>query len=45
MIMRDMGVWNHQYGLYFESQDGIYWSEPTISFMNSHHYFDEQLTG
>ncbi|VGO21516.1 glycoside hydrolase family protein [Pontiella sulfatireligans] len=45
MIMRDMGFWNHEYGLYFESKDGVHWSEPQISFWNSHRYFDEAPNG
>jgi hypothetical protein len=45
MIMRDMGYWNHEYGLYFESPDGIRWSDPQIAFWNSHRYFDEPPNG
>lgn len=45
MIMRDMGYWNHQYGLYFESDNGVDWSTPEISFWNSHRYFDEEANG
>ena len=45
MIMRDMGFWNHEYGLYFESEDGQNWSEPQIGFWNSHRYFDEAPNG
>ena len=33
MIMRDMGYWNHEYGLCFESSDGVEWSHPKISFL------------
>lgn len=41
MIMRDMGIFNHQYGLYLESKDGIRWSEPTIAYYNTDHYFNQ----
>ena len=45
MIMRDMGYWNHKYGLYFESEDGLHWSEPQVAFWNSHRYFSELPNG
>ena len=45
MILRDMGYWNHEYGLYFESEDGIRWSDPQISFWSSHRYFNEPPNG
>lgn len=45
MIMRDMGVFNHEYGLYIHSKDGVKWSEPTISFLDAPSYFDEQMPG
>jgi hypothetical protein len=45
MIMRDMGFYNHEYGLMFESADGVQWSEPGIAFLNSHAYFDEPPIG
>ena len=45
MIMRDMGFWNHHYGLYFESEDGLRWSAPQVAFWNSHRYFDEPPNG
>ncbi|MHA6247389.1 glycoside hydrolase family protein [Pontibacter sp. CAU 1760] len=41
MIMRDMGIFNHQYGLYLESGDGIKWSEPKIAYYNTDHYFSQ----
>ncbi|WP_114784277.1 glycoside hydrolase family protein [Botryobacter ruber] len=41
MIMRDMGIFNHQYGLYLESKDGIHWSEPKIAYYNTDHYFEQ----
>ena len=45
MIMRDMGFWNHHYGLYFESENGLRWSDPQVGFWNSHRYFDEPPNG
>jgi beta-xylosidase len=45
MIMRDMGYWNHEYGLYFESDDGIHWSDPQVAFWDSHRYFNESSNG
>ncbi len=45
MIMRDMGYWNHEYGLFFESEDGQNWSAPQIAFWNAHRYFDEPANG
>jgi hypothetical protein len=45
MIMRDMGYWNHEYGLYFESEDGLRWSDPQVAFWNSHRYFSEPPNG
>ena len=45
MIMRDMGYWNHDYGLYFESSDGLNWSDPKIAFQNAGKYFNEESKG
>ncbi|VGO17780.1 hypothetical protein PDESU_06382 [Pontiella desulfatans] len=45
MIMRDMGFWNHEYGLYFESDNGVDWSPPKIAFWDAFRYFDEPSTG
>lgn len=41
MILRDMGIYNHQYGLYIESEDGIAWSTPEIAYYNTDHYFKQ----
>lgn len=41
MIMRDMGFFNHQYGLYLESDNGIDWNEPKIAYYNTDHYFNQ----
>ncbi|SHH57293.1 glycoside hydrolase family protein [Clostridium grantii] len=44
-VMRDMGVFNHEYGLYVESKDGIKWSDPQIAYKDAPTYFDEGLPG
>jgi hypothetical protein len=38
MLARDMGVYNHQDGLYIESKTGKKWSEPEIAYFNADHY-------
>ena len=45
MLMRDMGFYNHEYGLMYASSDGIHWGEPKIAYLDSHAYFDEPRTG
>ncbi len=42
MLARDMGVFNHQYGLYMESQNGINWNEPQIGYFNADYYHINQ---
>lgn len=39
LIARDMGFFNHDYGLIFESEDGINWSNPQIAYYETDHYF------
>lgn len=41
MIMRDMGFFNHEVGLYFESKDGLHWSKPQIAYFNAEAYFKQ----
>jgi hypothetical protein len=41
MIARDMGFFNHEYGLYLESKDGLSWSEPTIAYKELKAYVTE----
>ncbi|ALI97851.1 glycoside hydrolase family protein [Rufibacter tibetensis] len=41
MLMRDMGIFNHQYGLYVESKNGINWGEPKVAYYNTDHYFSQ----
>lgn len=45
MLMRDMGFYNHEYGLMFESDDGLSWGEPQIGYLNSQVYFPEPPNG
>ncbi len=45
MVMRDMGVFDQQCGLYIESPDGITWTEPEVGFLAATDYFDEPLPG
>ena len=45
MIMRDMGYWNHEYGLMFESDDGIHWGMPTVAFYEGRRYLPEPPNG
>ena len=41
MVLRDMGVFNHQYGLFIESEDGIKWSDPKVAYYNTDQYFQQ----
>ena len=41
MIARDMGIFNHEVGLYLESDDGIKWSDPKIAYFPVSHYVEE----
>lgn len=45
MILRDMGFYNHEYGLIIHSKDGIEWSEPEIAYKDAPAYFDEAMPG
>jgi hypothetical protein len=45
MIMRDMGYWNHEYGLLFESDDGIHWGMPKVAFYEGRRYLPEPPNG
>jgi hypothetical protein len=40
-IMRDMGVFGEQYGLYLHSDDGIRWGTPQIGYHPSPYYLEE----
>lgn len=41
MIARDMGFYNHEYGLMLSSADGLTWSTPVISYKDIRSYVDE----
>lgn len=41
LIARDMGFFNHNYGLIFESKDGLYWEKPQIAYYETDHYFKQ----
>jgi len=41
LIARDMGVYNHKYGLILESDNGIHWSEPLIAYYDAPHYIKQ----
>ncbi len=41
LIARDMGFFDHQVGLYLESEDGIHWPAPQIAYYPMSHYADE----
>lgn len=45
IILRDMGFYNHEYGITMQSEDGINWSEPEIAFLDAPTYFDEKMPG
>ena len=45
MVLRDMGYYNHEVGLHFESVDGLQWGVPQIAFREAPYYFDEPLPG
>jgi len=45
VILRDMGFFNHEYGLLMSSEDGVTWSNPEIAFKDAPSYFDEKLPG
>lgn len=45
IILRDMGFYNHEYGLLLESEDGIEWGRPEIAFLDAPSYFGENLPG
>ncbi|WOO43720.1 glycoside hydrolase family protein [Rubellicoccus peritrichatus] len=46
VILRDMGFYNHEYGLYLESEDGLNWNQhPQIGYLNSQVYLPEPPNG
>lgn len=43
MIARDMGFFNHEYGLLLSSADGVSWTEPEIAYLDLPSYVSEPL--
>jgi len=41
LIARDMGFYDHNKGLIFESEDGIKWSLPKVAYHEASHYFEQ----
>ena len=41
LIARDMGFFDHEAGLYFESDDGLHWDNPKIAYFNIDRYVKE----
>lgn len=41
LIARDMGFFDHNKGLIFESADGLKWSEPKIAYHETSRYFNQ----
>ncbi len=41
MLARDMGRFDHEVGIILESDDGIHWSKPKISYFGVSHYISQ----
>ena len=41
LLARDMGFYNHEYGLILKSSDGIQWSEPQVAYLGLSTYIQE----
>lgn len=41
MVARDMGFYNHEYGLHLTTKDGIRWTKPEIAYLEMKHYISE----
>jgi beta-xylosidase len=41
MLARDMGRFDHEVGIILESEDGLHWSEPKISYFGVAHYVEQ----
>lgn len=41
MLARDMGIFNHENGLFMESANGMNWTEPTIAYYEASHYINQ----
>ncbi|MEM9253300.1 MAG: glycoside hydrolase family protein [Planctomycetota bacterium] len=44
-VLRDMGFYNHEYGLKLTSDDGLNWSDPEVAYLDAPSYFDESMPG
>lgn len=42
MIARDMGFYNHEFGLLLSSVDGMRWSEPKVAYLDMKSYVQEK---
>lgn len=41
MIARDMGFFNHEFGLHLTTKDGISWIKPEVAYLNMQYYTKE----
>ncbi len=41
MIARDMGFYNHEYGLHLTTKNGIHWTKPEIAYLDMKSYIHE----
>ncbi len=41
LIARDMGFFNHNYGLIFESRNGLNWETPKVAYYEAAHYINQ----
>lgn len=41
MLCRDMGIYNHEYGLLMDSRDGLHWNKPGIAYYNADKYIQQ----
>jgi beta-xylosidase len=41
LVARDMGVFDHEVGLYLHSPDGVQWSDPIIAYFAVDHYITQ----
>jgi len=41
MVARDMGFFNHEYGLHLTTKNGLYWSKPEIAYLSMGNYVNE----
>lgn len=41
MIARDMGFFNHEFGLHLTTKDGVSWTKPEVAYLNMQYYTKE----